>query len=159
LEANGRHLMTDVWTSVGVVVGVSLAVITGLQWLDPIIAIVVGLHIGWEGLKIFRRSVSGLMDSPISREERRIVETVLNQRKVDGVEWHALRTRQAGARRFIDVHVLVPGAWTVQEAHDLDENLEAEIREKIQYSTVMVHVEPLEDARSWQDQDLSGREV
>ena len=159
LEANGRHLMTDVWTSVGVVVGVSLAVVTGLRWLDPLIAIAVGLHIGWEGLKIFRRSVGGLMDSPISEEERRAVEAVLNQSGADGVEWHALRTRQSGARRFIEVHVLVPGAWTVQESHDLAENLEVGIREKIHYSTVMVHVEPLEDERSWQDQSLDGRDV
>jgi cation diffusion facilitator family transporter len=159
LEANGRHLMTDVWTSVGVVVGVTLAVVTGLQWLDPLIAIVVGLHIGWEGVKIFRRSVGGLMDSPISGEERRVVEAILNKSGADGVKWHALRTRQSGARRFIDVHVLVPGAWTVQESHDLAESFEAEIREKIHFSTVMVHMEPLEDERSWQDQALNGRNV
>ena len=155
LEANGHHLMSDVWTSVGVVAGVSLAVLTGFQWLDPLIAIAVGIHIGWQGIKIFRRSVGGLMDSPISVEERLIVEAALSSSSGDGVEWHALRTRQAGARRFIEVHVLVPGSWTVQDSHDLAENIEGEIGEQINYSTVLVHVEPLEDERSWRDQTLS----
>lgn len=152
LEANGRHLMSDVWTSVGVVAGVSLAVITGLQVLDPLIAIVVGLHIGWSGIKIFRRSVGGLMDMPIAAEEQRIIKEKLDEIRADGIEWHALRTRQAGSRRFVDVHVLVPGAWSVQKSHDLAESLEMAIREQVNYSTVMVHVEPLEDERSWQDQ-------
>ena len=159
LEANGRHLMSDVWTSVGVVVGVTLAVVTGLQLLDPLIAMAVGLHVGWSGIKIFRRSVGGLMDTPIEANERGIVEEILNKRRDEGIQWHALRTRQAGARRFIEVHVLVPGAWSVQKSHDLAENLEAEIREKIHFSTVMVHVEPLEDERSWQDQSLDGRDI
>ncbi len=134
----------------------TLAVVTGLQLLDPLIAMAVGLHVGWSGIKIFRRSVGGLMDTPIEANERGIVEDILNKRRAEGIEWHALRTRQAGARRFIEVHVLVPGAWSVQESHDLAENLETEIREKIHFSTVMVHVEPLEDERSWQDQSLDG---
>jgi cation diffusion facilitator family transporter len=154
LEANGRHLMSDVWTSVGVVVGVAIAVITGQQWLDPVVAILVGVHIGWSGIRIFWRSVGGLMDTPIAEDEKRIVEAALDRSLVEGVEWHALRTRQSGARRFIEVHVLVPGAWTVQSSHDLAEGLEEEIRQNINYSTVMVHVEPLEDERSWQDQTL-----
>ena len=154
LEANGRHLMSDVWTSVGVVAGVSLAVVTGQQWLDPLIAIIVGLKIGWEGIQIFRRSISGLMDAAIAPEERKRVEAILDEICTDGIEWHALRTRQAGARRFIDVHLLVPGEWSVQASHDLAETLEAQIRDQINYSTVMVHIEPLEDERSWQDQTL-----
>lgn len=158
LEANGRHLMSDVWTSVGVVLGVTLAVITGLQILDPLIAIAVGLHVGWSGIKIFRRSVTGLMDSPIAKDERQIVEEILDKSCTEGIEWHALRTRQAASRRFIDVHVLVPGVWSVQKSHDLAEKLEMEIREKIDFSTVMVHIEPVEDERSWQDQSLDGRD-
>jgi len=157
LETNGRHLMSDVWTSAGVVVGVGLAVVTGQQWLDPVIAIVIGLKIGWEGIKIFKRSVSGLMDATIATAEREAVVATLEKHRAEGVEWHALRTRQAGSRRFIDVHLLVPGAWSVQQSHDLAESLEAEIRDQINYSTVMVHVEPLEDERSWQDQTLDGR--
>lgn len=154
LEANGRHLMSDVWTSVGVVAGVTLAVVTGQQWLDPLIAIIVGLKIGWEGIRIFKRSISGLMDAAIAPDEREAVVAILDKTSADGIEWHALRTRQAGARRFIEVHLLVPGDWSVQASHDLAERLEAQIRDAINYSTVMVHVEPVEDERSWQDQTL-----
>ena len=154
LEANGRHLMSDVWTSVGVVAGVALAVVTGQQWLDPLIAIIVGVKIGWEGIQIFKRSIGGLMDAAIAPDERQTVVDILDEVSADEIEWHALRTRQAGARRFIDVHLLVPGDWSVQASHDLAEVLEARIRDQINYSTVMVHVEPVEDERSWQDQAL-----
>ena len=157
LEANGRHLMSDVWTSVGVVAGVTLAVATGQQWLDPLIAIVVGLKIGWEGIHVFRRSISGLMDAAIVPDEREAVKAILDDVRTEGIEWHALRTRQSGSRRFVDVHLLVPGDWSVQASHDLAEHVETQIREQINYSTVMVHVEPFEDERSWQDQTLDGR--
>lgn len=157
LESNGRHLMTDVWTSVGVLVGVALAVFTGRVWLDPLIAIVVGLKIGWDGLRIFGRSARGLMDEAIDPQENEVVEAILrNVEFVEGVRWHALRTRQAGSRRFIELHLLVPGHWQVQRSHDLAERLEAEIRAAINFSTVLVHVEPLEDERSWMDQTLDG---
>lgn len=155
LESNGRHLMTDVWTSVGVIVGVGLAVVTGLIVLDPLIAIIVGLKIGWDGFKIFSRSVRGLMDTPIKAEEQAEVEEILKDYQFKHkVHWHALRTRQSGARRFIELHLLVPGKWPVQQSHDLVENIEKDIQEKINFSTILVHIEPLEDERSWNDQTL-----
>ena len=160
LESNGRHLMTDVWTSVGVLVGVGLSVVTGQVWLDPLVAIIVGLKIGWDGAQIFNRSVHGLMDSAIAPQEREAIEAVLQRAQTEkGIRWHALRTRQSGARRFVELHLLVPGEWPVQRSHDLVERLEAEIRDQINFSTVLIHVEPLEDDRSWSDQSLDGREV
>lgn len=151
LEADGQHLMSDVWTSLGVVVGVSMAVFTGLDWLDPVVAILIGLKIGYEGLKIFRRSVRGLMDAPIATAEREAVETILSGHDADGVQWHALRTRQAGGRRFISVHLLVPGVWTVQQAHDLSEELEKEVATAVPRSSLFTHVEPLDDPRAHRD--------
>ncbi len=151
LEADGQHLMSDVWTSVGVVVGLAIAVLSGFEWLDPIIAILVGLKIGWEGIQIFRRSASGLMDIAIVPDERAAIETILNNYAADKVTWHALRTRQSGSRRFIDVHLLVPGAWSVQEAHDKAETIAAEIQAKINYATVITHIEPVEDPKSFDD--------
>ncbi len=154
LEADGQHLMSDVWTSVGVVLGVGVAGLTGLEWLDPAIAILVGIKIGWEGIKILRRTTRGLMDSAIDLEEHRQIEDILNQHRHDELEWHALRTRQSGSRRFISVHILVPGDWTIQESHDLAEQIESDIRQVIRNSTVFIHVEPLEDPRAFVDQHL-----
>jgi len=154
LEADGKHLMSDVWTSVGVVVGIAIAVFTGQEWIDPVIAILVGLKIGWEGISIFRRSTHGLMDSAIDPKERTRIEDVLNAYCQDGIEWHALRTRQSGSRRFISVHILVPGDWTVQQGHDLLENIETDIRSQINHCSVFTHVEPLEDPRAFKDQNL-----
>lgn len=154
IEADGKHLMSDVWTSVGVVVGVGIAGLTGLEWLDPVVAIIVGLKIGWEGILIFRRSSQGLMDTAIDPKERTVIETVLNTYCQDGIEWHALRTRQSGSRRFISVHILVPGDWTVQKGHDLLENIETDIRSQINHCSVFTHVEPIEDPRAFVDQSL-----
>lgn len=154
LEADGQHLMSDVWTSVGVVVGVGAAVLTGWTRLDPLVAIVVGLKIGYEGLRIFQRSVRGLMDSPIAAGEREAVEAILDGYRPEGVRWHALRTRQAGGRRFISVHLLVPGAWSVQQAHDLSEALEAGVAQAIPRCTLFTHVEPEDDPRALADERL-----
>jgi len=151
LEADGHHLMSDVWTSVGVVIGVTATVLTGLTWLDPVIALVVGLKIGWEGVRIFRRSTMGLMDSAIAPQERDQIRTILNQHQQQGIRWHAMRTRQAGARRFISVHILVPGTWTVQQAHDLSERLEAEIRAVAPYVSIFTHIEPNDDPAALND--------
>ena len=151
LEADGQHLMSDVWTSVGVVIGVTAAVLTGLTWLDPVIALVVGLKIGWEGIRIFRRSTMGLMDSAIASGERDQIETILNRYEQEGIQWHAMRTRQAGARRFISVHILMPGTWTVQRAHNLSERLEAEIREVVPHISIFTHIEPDDDPAALND--------
>ena len=154
LEADGQHLMSDVWTSLAVVVGVAAAAVTGYQRLDPLIAMLVGVSIGWEGIKIFRRSVQGLMDSTIAPEEREQVVAILSSHEERGYKWHALRSRQSGGRRFISVHLLVPGDWSVQQAHDLSELLEAEVSQAINRATLFTHVEPKEDPRSLSDTDL-----
>jgi cation diffusion facilitator family transporter len=146
--------MSDVWTSVGVVVGVGIASLSGQEWIDPVVAIFVGLKIGWEGLSIFRRSTGGLMDTAIDPQERTLIESILNTTCQNGIEWHALRTRQSGARRFISIHILVPGDWTVQQGHDLLENIENDIRRQINHCSVFTHVEPIEDPRAFVDQDL-----
>ncbi len=154
LEADGQHLMSDVWTSIGVVIGVALAVLTGLDWLDPVVGIIVGVKIGWSGVQIFRRSMGGLMDTAIAPQERDTVEHILDNQVEEEVGWHALRTRQSGSRRFVSVHLLVPGSWTVQRAHDMAEGIEKSVRQRINYITVFTHVEPVEDPRSHEDISL-----
>jgi cation diffusion facilitator family transporter len=152
LEADGRHLMTDVWTSVGVIAGVGLVQVTGILLLDPLIAIGVALHILWVGYGLVRRSVHGLMDPSLPDEERRAVEGALDAFRDEGATWHALRTRQSGRRRFVVAHVLVPGAWPLRRAHDLSERIEARVRATLADVDVVLHLEPLEDPRAWADQ-------
>lgn len=156
LEADAHHLMTDVWTSAGVLVGVGLVALTGWLILDPLIALAVAANIVWTGIQLIGRSGMGLLDAAIAPEERAALQTVLDrhQQATPGMQFHALRTRQAGARRFISFHVLVPGTWMVQEGHALLEAVEAEIRGAIPNSTVFTHLEPLDDQRSWEDAEL-----
>jgi cation diffusion facilitator family transporter len=154
LEANGRHLMTDVWTSVGVIIGVAAVAITGWEPLDAIIALAVALNIVVTGSGLVRRSVGGLMDRALADPERRQVEEVLARFDGDGVRFHALRTRQAGRRAFVSLHVLVPGPWSVQRGHDVVEEVEAELRDRLPYATVFTHLEPAEDPRSFDDTTL-----
>jgi cation diffusion facilitator family transporter len=154
LEADARHLMADVWTSVGVVVGVGAVALTGWSWLDPTIALLVGLNIVWTGIRLVRRSAHGLMDTALPESDQATIRSVLDRYRSEGIDYHALRTRQAGARCFIDLHVLVPGAWTVQRGHDVVERIEAQIREQVPNATVLVHLEPIEDPASWADIEL-----
>lgn len=154
LEAGGRHLMTDVWSSVGVVAGLAAVALTGWQRLDPIIALAVAFHIGWMGISLVRRSVRGLMDAALPPETVQDIETILSGRAADGIEYHALRTRRAGRRIFVSVHLQVPGDWTVQKGHDLAEEVEREIRLQLPKASVLTHLEPLGDPRSWADEDL-----
>jgi cation diffusion facilitator family transporter len=154
LEADAHHLMSDVWTSAGVIVGVGAAALTGWHRLDPIIAIAVALNIVRTGVKIMRRSLLGLLDTAIPEELQRKISDILARHATEGVRFHALRTRQAGAWRFIDFHVLVPGSWSVQRGHDLLERLEEEVREAVPNSTVFTHLEPIEDPVSWEDTRL-----
>ena len=128
LEADAHHLLTDVWTTVGVVVGVLLTTATGLLWLDPVVAIAVAIHILWVGTTLMRRSFQGLMDEAIPAEDRAKIVEVLDALRSRGCDYHELRTRSAGARSFVDVHVLVPGTMTVQEGHNLVEGLEKEVQ-------------------------------
>ncbi len=151
LEANAHHLLTDVWTSAGVLVAVGAVALTGWVLLDPLIALAVAANIVRTGVRIVARSVAGLMDVALPRADLERVETILARYRAEGIEFHALRTRQAGARRFVAVDVLVPGAWTVQQGHDLLERLEAEIRAGLADATVFTHLEPVEDPVSWAD--------
>ena len=154
LEADAHHLMTDVWTSAGVVVGVGLVWVTGWLWLDPVIAIAVALNIVWTGWRLMHRSAEGLMDVSLPEEKVAEIEAVLKPYREQGLDFHALRTRQAGSRAFVSVHVLVPGQWTVKEAHDWAERIERDIRKVMPRVNAMTHLEPLEDPVSMLDQDL-----
>lgn len=154
LEANSQHLFADVWTSVGVVVGVGAVALTGWQRLDPIVALAVATHIVWTGIRIVVESVRGLMDTALPAPEQATVRAVLDRYRDQDVHYHALRTRQAGAKRFVSVHVLVPGSWTVQKGHELLERIEGEIRAKLPNASVLTHLEPLDDPASWRDMSL-----
>jgi cation diffusion facilitator family transporter len=154
LEADAQHLMTDVWTSAGVVSGVALVGLTGWLWLDPLIALAVAAHIVWIGVGIVRRSVVGLLDRALPEAERRAIDAVLDGFRAEGIEFHALRTRAAAGRSFVSMHVLVPGAWSVQRGHDVVEAIEERVREAVAGASVFTHLEPREDPASYQDETL-----
>jgi cation diffusion facilitator family transporter len=159
LEADAKHLMTDVWTSVGVIVGVGLAGFSGWLWLDPLIALLVAANIVWTGWELLQRSASGLMDEALPREQLAAIESVLANYRRQGLDFHALRTRQAGSQAFISLHVLVPGEWSVQRGHDLAEQIEAEIRAAVPFSHLTTHLEPIEDPLSLADAALDRLEI
>jgi cation diffusion facilitator family transporter len=154
LEANARHLLTDVWTSVGVIAGIGLVLLTGWQWLDPVVALLVAANIAWTSIGIMRRSVGGLMDISISTADQAAVRKVFAPYEATGLKFHALRTRQSGMQRFISVHVLVPGDWTVHRGHELLEKIEADIRSTVPDAVVFTHLESLDDPASWEDEAL-----
>lgn len=155
LEADGRHLMTDVWTSIGVIIGVWAVSATGWLILDPLIALLVAVNIVWMGFKLMRRSALGLMDTSLSIEKQDSIRQVLDRYVQEkGIDYHALRTRRAPSRSFISVHILVPGAWTVHEGHKLLEEIESDIRGDIKGAIVFTHLESLDDPASWHDIEL-----
>lgn len=154
LEADARHLMTDVWTSVGVVAGVGLAAATGMRWLDPVVALLVAAHIVIVGWHLLRRSAMGLLDTGLPEETVSEIQAVFRQYESAGIRFHALRTRQSGRKRFVSFHVLVPGHWTVQRGHDVLEHIEGDVRRRVPGTTVFTHLEPLEDPASFADQRL-----
>ncbi len=154
LEADAHHLLTDVWTSVGVVAGVGLVAVTRRLWLDPIVALLVAANIVWTGVSIVRRSVLGLMDTALVAGEQGALDAAIGPYLAEGVRVHALRTRQSGARRFVSLHVLVPGDWSVHQGHQLLERMEADIRAAVPNVSVLTHLEPLDDPASWEDQTL-----
>ncbi len=155
LEADAKHLMTDVWTSVGVLGAVAAVGVTGWLWLDPVIAIAVALNILWSAYGLLHRSAQGLMDAALPVTEQAAVNQVLDAHKTRGLEFHAVRTRQAASRRFISFHVLVPGEWTVQRGHELLEQIETEICRVLPNATLDTHLEPLEDPVSFTDRGLN----
>lgn len=154
LEADAHHLYTDVWTSAGVIVGVGLAWLSGWLWLDAVVALLVAANILRTGWHLLRRSADGLMDVSLPPEQIATIEAVLAGYRRQGLDYHALRTRQAGARAFVSLHVLVPGAWTVQTGHDWVERIEADIRAAVPRAHLTIHLEPIEDPRAHADQGL-----
>ena len=158
LRADGRHLLTDVWTTAGVVIGVLLVSLTGSLILDPLIALAVAANIVWVGLRILNEAAHGLLDTALPPEDLEVVDAVISDYREryhkEGIEFHALRTRSAGVRRFVSMHVLVPGSWSVRRGHDLSEKLEHDVVEALPMTTLFVHLEPLEDEASFRDQGL-----
>ncbi|MCK8615903.1 cation diffusion facilitator family transporter [Gordonia sp. C13] len=151
LEADGKHLMTDVATTVGVLVGVFLVALTGWLPLDPLIAIAVAINIMVVGSRLVWRSGAGLMDSALPAEQRSAIDDVLDRHRADGIVFHDIRTREAGHERFLQLHMLVPGDWSVQRAHDLTEVVEDELHAAVPDLNITTHVEPVNDPRAYED--------
>jgi len=154
LEADAHHLLTDVWTSIGVVAGVGATVLTGWLALDPLIAIAVAVNILWVGARVMRRSVLGLMDRALPEPDLERIRAVLDGYRADGLDYHALRTRRAGRLRLVEMHLLVPGEMSVREGHRIADEIEEKIRAKLPGAAVMTHLEPIEDPASYRDDAL-----
>jgi cation diffusion facilitator family transporter len=154
LEADGKHLLTDVWTSAGVLAGLLLVWLTGWNWLDPVLALLVALNILWTAWGLVKRSFDGLMDHALPEQEMAALRGAIEARLGPDMAFHALRTRQAGARRFIDFHLLVPGDQTVRRAHAVGEEVEAAVRALFDGAEVTIHIEPIEEKGSWEDSAL-----
>ena len=152
LEADAAHLMTDVWTTTGVIAGVALVGITGWARLDSLVALAVAANILVTGFRLLRRSARGLMDATLPPADLEAIQSILHPYQAEGMTFHAVRTRTAAARGIVSMHVLVPGDWSVRRAHEVAEQIEAEIRERLPKVAVFTHVEPLEDPISWQDE-------
>jgi len=155
LRADAQHLLTDVWTSVGVVLGVVMVQLTGWLVLDPVIGLAVAANIVWTGFRLLRDTAEGLLDRALPPGEQELISGVLSRYENQGIRFHALRTRAAGQRRFVSMHVLVPGRWTVKRGHDLSERIEGELANALQGNTTFfIHIEPSEDPASFEDQNL-----
>ncbi len=154
LEADARHLMTDVYTSIGVILGVTAVAITGWKIIDPIIALIVAANILWSAYQLLHRSAMGFMDTALSANDQKLIEQVLEKYKTEGVDFHALKTSQAAGRRFISVHILVPGKWSTHKSHHIAEEFESDIRSSLKNSTIFTHLEPVDDPISYQDMDI-----
>ncbi|BCS87874.1 cation diffusion facilitator family transporter [Pseudodesulfovibrio sediminis] len=157
LEADAKHLLTDVWTSVGLVAGLAIIVLVP-EWslLDPIIAVAMAVNIVFTGLGLLKRSVSGLMDDALPEEEVKIVARSIRRHQGENASFHGLRTRKAGQTRFIDFHLLVPGTTSVQTSHDLCEAIEHDIKCTLDNAKVTIHVEPLECSKSYDGMKVGG---
>ena len=151
LTADAQHLLTDVWTSVGVVIGVSLVALTGWQILDPLLALAVAAHILRSGYRLVQASIDGLMDRALPQEELAAIQAVLDRHLDETMDFHALRTRRSGAQRFMSVHLQVPGSWSVQKGHAFVEQVELDLHQGLSPLSVLIHLEPVEDPASWDD--------
>jgi cation diffusion facilitator family transporter len=154
LRADAHHLLTDVWTSGGVVVGVVLVALTDWLILDPLIALLVAANIVWTAMRLLRDTANGVLDRALPPLDQACITGILAPYAAQGVSFHAVRTRIAGQRRFVSLHILVPGAWTIQHGHDLAEQIEQQIRDALPKSTILTHLEPKEDPMSYDDQGL-----
>jgi cation diffusion facilitator family transporter len=154
LEADGQHLMTDVWTSIALVVGLSLVWLTGYEIFDPIFALAMAANILWTGFRLVRRSFDGLMDHALPESEQIEVRRAIEKALRSGTTYHALRTRQAGAHRFVDFHLLVPGRMTVREAHNQTLEIERVIDALWERVEVVIHIEPIEEPASYRDSEV-----
>ena len=159
LEADGHHLLTDVWTTIGVLAGLAIVYTTKLYILDPIIAIIAGINIIFTGLSIVQRSLAGFMDTAIDTISIQTIHKLLDPYKEQGLAFHVLRTRQSGRRKFVSFHLLVPGSWSVQQAHEMVEEIEKKIRAEVSFVTIDIHIEPIEDPRAWNDGGLDRDET
>lgn len=155
LEADGHHLMTDVYTSAAVVAGLGLVAVTGRVWLDPVLALAVGVNILWAGFHLIRRSFHGLMDHALSADEQRRLRGLIRDALPAGADFHALRTRRAGSRSFAEFHVLVPGSMSVRDAHEVAHQVEDRLRAVVPGLDVTIHIEPIDDRRSWEEVELA----
>jgi cation diffusion facilitator family transporter len=154
LEADGQHLMSDVWTSVGVVAGLGLVVLTGLTWIDPVLAIVVGLNIVWTGGELVLRSFNGLMDHSLPAEEQGQIRGIITTLLPPGASFHMLKSRRAGQRRFVEFHLLLNGDITVRAAHRIAHEVQSALVEAFQGLEVMIHIEPVDEQDSWEREEM-----
>lgn len=154
LEADGKHLLTDVLTTVGVLCGLTLVELTGWVFFDPLSALAVAAGILWTSIDLLRRSFDGLMDHSLPKAEQDLVRAAISANLGPGMSFHALRTRKAGMHRFADFHLLVPGSWTVKHAHDLGGKIEEAIAAVLPDIEVTIHIEPIEEQTSWEDSVL-----
>lgn len=158
LEADGQHLMTDVWTSVAVVAGLGLVWLTGFASLDPILALIVSANILWTAWDLLRRSFNGLMDHALPADDVARLRAAIQAALQPGMDFHALRTREAGSRRFVEFHLLVPGKWTVKRAHEVTMQVEAAVNAALERSEITVHIEPIEDESAYEQNALRALE-
>jgi len=153
LVADGRHLLTDVVTSAGVLVGIVLVAVFDWPTLDPIVALVVGINVLWTGYGLLRRSVSGILDAALPAEDQAALRGVLDRcKREEGIDFHALRTREAGRQRFVYMHVLVPDEWSVKHAHDVTERVKSAIAAVLPGVVTFAHMEPIDDPSSYDDE-------
>ncbi len=154
LEADGEHLMADVWTTLGVLLGIGFVILTGWGWLDPAVAILVGLKILWTGGELVVKSFNGLMDHALPAEEQERIRGVIAAHLPAGSTFHMLRTRRAGKRRFAEFHLLVDGDLTVRTAHHIAHVVEAALVAALPGLEVMIHIEPVDEEESWEGEEL-----
>lgn len=152
IEADAHHLMSDVWTTVGILVGIFLVKLTGWQLLDPLMAILVSISIVFTGIKLVIRSLDGLMDKRVSEKDMILIRQVLDSYKSKELDYHALYTRRASAKQFITFHLLFPGDYSVHRAHEITKLIETDIKMKLPLADIFIHIEPLNDPDAFDDQ-------